>query len=97
MNSKCPLCNRELGTANVDQHHLIPSLKGGKDKYSIHIVCHRKIHSCFTESELATYYNTWERLISHPDIAKFIEWVKKKPIDYIDSSKETIRRKSKRR
>lgn len=82
----CPLCDREMVDGpTLDRHHLIPKSKGGKEQFSIHIVCHRKIHSVFTEKELARNYFTWEALRSHPDIAKFIRWVKRKHIEFVTS------------
>lgn len=97
MPDKCPLCGRELGDVNIDRHHLIPKLKKGKDQYPIHRICHRKIHSVFTEAELANYYHTWDRLREHSDIQAFVTWVQKKDPGYYDGSKETARRRSKRR
>lgn len=78
----CPICDRPLGTLNVDQHHLIPKCRKGKEKSPIHRVCHRKIHATFTEKQLEKVYNTWEMLRSHEEIQKFIDWVKNKPSDF---------------
>jgi 5-methylcytosine-specific restriction endonuclease McrA len=83
----CPLCGRRLGDKNLDRHHLIPRLKGGKRTELMHIVCHRKIHSVFSESELANKYNTVDALLEHEEIQKFVKWVKNRPIDYLDSSR----------
>jgi hypothetical protein len=93
----CPLCTRELGSANVDEHHLVPKTFKGKEKEKLHRVCHTKIHSVFTERELANFYHTWERIKTHPEIGKFVEWVKKKPIDFYDRNAETRDRKGKRK
>lgn len=79
----CPLCSRKLGSEHVDEHHLVPKSEGGRDKFPIHRVCHTKIHSAFTERELAQSYSDWESLKSHPEMAKFIQWVAKKPSGYI--------------
>jgi 5-methylcytosine-specific restriction endonuclease McrA len=75
----CPLCGRPLGTVNIDRHHLIPKTFKGKDQYPIHKICHRKIHSAFTERELLRTYHTWEGLREHEDIQAFIAWVARKP------------------
>ena len=75
----CPLCGRVLGSVNIDRHHLIPKTFKGKDQYPIHKICHRKIHSAFTERELLQTYNTWEALLSHEDIRNFVDWVANKP------------------
>jgi len=96
----CPLCGREMiAGPTVDDHHLIPKSKGGKKipPVTMHIVCHRKIHSVFTDNELMTYYNTWERIQEHEQIEAFIKWVGKKPAEYLDVHRETKSRKRKRR
>jgi len=89
----CPLCNRELGTVNISEHHLIPKSKKGKEKFPIHNICHRKIHSVFSEKELAQTYNTWDALKNHEEIQKFIVWVKKKDPAYYDGSSNVKKRK----
>jgi 5-methylcytosine-specific restriction endonuclease McrA len=78
----CPLCGRPLGTVQVDRHHLIPKTFKGRDQYPIHKICHRKIHSAFTERELLQTYHTWEALRAHDDIAAFVAWVAKKPAGF---------------
>ena len=93
----CPVCSRKLGTESIDEHHLIPKTFGGKEKFPLHKICHRKIHATFTERELLNFYNTWERIKGHPEIQKFISWVKKKPPEFYSGSKETEIRKKKRR
>lgn len=91
----CPLCDRQLGQ-NIDEHHLIPKTFKGKETVTLHKICHRKVHSVFTERELANYYNTIERLREHSEIQKFIAWVAKKEPDYYSGSDETKTRKGKR-
>ncbi len=88
--SACPLCGRLLpDNKTTDEHHLVPRSLGGRDKYRIHRVCHQKIHTVLTERELARHYHTWEALRSHPEIATFIEWVSKRPPDYLDRNRKT--------
>jgi len=51
--------------------------------------CHNQVHAVLTEKELETDYNTLETLLSHPEIAKFVAWMKKhKP-----SGRVQVRRK----
>lgn len=95
--NKCPLCNRELGDINIDEHHLTPKTFGGKETESLHRICHQKIHSCISERELLNYYHTWERLKSHSEIEKFIKWVKNKSPSFFDTSKDSNERNKKRR
>lgn len=94
--SKCEICGRPLGTVNVDEHHLLPKTFRGKEKFSIHKICHRKLHSVFTEREMANYYHTWERLLEHEEIQKFVKWVSKKESGYYSGSDETKVRHGKR-
>ncbi|GAA6156643.1 hypothetical protein NBRC116588_21160 [Pyruvatibacter sp. HU-CL02332] len=77
----CALCARPLGD-RVEKHHLIPRLKGGTQTVPLHPICHKKIHSLFTESELAQSFHTVEALTDHPDVAAFIKWVRKRPADF---------------
>ena len=81
----CPLCLRSI-PANVAQskHHLIPKLKGGKtgETVLLHHICHKEIHASLTEAELARDYHSIDALRQHPRIAKFINWIKKRPADF---------------
>lgn len=96
MMNACPLCLRELDE-NPDKHHLIPKTFKGSDTVTIHRVCHRAIHATFTERELLHHYNTIDKLLESDIMRKFVDWVKKKPIDFYISIDETKERKSKRR
>ena len=83
--SICPLCLRSI-PANVarSKHHLIPNLKGGKtgETVLLHHICHKEIHTSLTEAELARDYHSIDALRLHPKIAKFIDWIKKRPADF---------------
>jgi len=89
----CGLCDRQLGSERIQQHHLVPKTFGGKDTVPIHQICHRKIHSLFSERELKNQYFTYEALRSHPDIQTFVDWVKKKPLGFYVGSDTANRRK----
>ena len=90
----CPICDREMWEgSSVDKHHFYPKCKGGKETELIHKICHRKIHSIFTEKELAKTYNNAEMVKQHPDIVKFIKWVAKKEPDFYDGSATHNRKK----
>jgi len=78
----CPLCGRELGTVNIDRHHLVPKTFKGKEQFPIHKICHRKVRSAMSERELLHSYHTWEALRRHEDIRAFIDWVTKKPPEF---------------
>ncbi len=78
----CALCGRPI-PADADQslHHLIPKAKGGKGGPTVllHHLCHREIHATLTEGELARAYATPEALRAHPRLARFAEWVARRP------------------
>jgi len=40
--------------------------------------CHDQLHALFTEKELEREYNTLELLLQHPDVQKWLVWIKKK-------------------
>lgn len=90
----CPLCSRLLGAVQVDRHHLIPKTFKGKDQFLVHKICHRKIHSVFTERELLQHFHTWEALRSAPEIAAFIAWVARKPPGFYTSTATSNKKKA---
>lgn len=95
----CDICNRELPD-NLDEcnrHHLIPKSKGGVETILIHKICHNKIHSIWTETELGNYWHTVDRILEHPDMIKFISWVNNKPLDFYTTTKDTTTRKNRRK
>lgn len=78
----CALCGRPIPPeARQSLHHLVPRLRGGKGGAVVllHQICHNEIHATLTETELARDYASVERLRQHPRIAKFIDWVAKRP------------------
>lgn len=97
-NTPCPLCGRDMiGRSSVDEHHLIPKTFKGTEKIKMHKICHRKIHTTFTERELQHYFHTIERLLENEEIQKFVKWVKNKDPQFYVKSKDTRRRRDKRR
>lgn len=90
----CPLCGRPLVRgASVDEHHLLPKSQGGREKFLIHRICHRKIHATLSEKELARHYTSWQALQAHEDIATFIAWVQKKAPEFYDNSRASSGRR----
>ena len=77
--SICQLCMRPISKSQRDAHHLIPKSRGGIETVILHRLCHRQIHALLTENQLARNYSTIEALRGHSEIAKFIEWISKKP------------------
>ena len=93
----CPLCGREIPAGHGSRHHLIPVLKGGRggETVLLHGSCHSKLHSVFTEAQLARDYNTVEKLLTHEEIAKFVRWIQKRPPEF-RARNRSIRRKGRK-
>ncbi|GAA0829385.1 HNH endonuclease signature motif containing protein [Cupriavidus pauculus] len=86
--NRCPLCGRPLlDDASTDLHHPVPRSRGGRDVVPMHRVCHQKIHSVFSEAELAITYHDWTALRAHPVMADFIRWIARKPPGFYDRSR----------
>lgn len=89
----CELCAR-TGVA-LTRHHLIPQARHNKARTKRHFSresmksdiamlcrpCHSQIHRLFDNHELSSYYHTTERLKSHSEVQKFVQWIKKKPTE----------------
>ena len=91
----CPLCERVIPTSQRDAHHLVPKSKGGRQTEYLHRICHRQIHALFNETELARQYNSVEALLAHPEMARFITWVKTKPDHFYERTQKSQRLKPK--
>ena len=76
----CPLCARPLG-ARIEKHHVIPKSRGGTDTVPLHPICHRKIHSVFSNRELEAM-GSIAALLRHDEIGKYVRWVSKRPPDF---------------
>ncbi|HEU4460148.1 MAG TPA: HNH endonuclease signature motif containing protein [Methylibium sp.] len=87
----CPLCSRPIPASQRDAHHLIPKSHGGTQTAWLHRICHRQIHALFTEAELARSFHHVEALRAHPDIARFVAWVRTKPDDFHERTRRSTR------
>ncbi|MBT2659939.1 HNH endonuclease [Bacillus sp. ISL-45] len=93
----CELCGRQ--DVEVTIHHLVPKELGGTfmPTADLCIPCHKQIHALFTNDELAADLNTIERLRSHPELGKFLKWIKKQPSTRLPKiSKSNARKRNKR-
>jgi hypothetical protein len=76
----CPLCGRLMFKGeSVDRHHWQPKSQGGKESEYLHRTCRRKLHSLFNDNELATDFASPDKVRQHPEIQKFIHWVRRQP------------------
>lgn len=90
---RCPLCNRLIPRSQRDEHHLVPKMKGGRQTVPMHRICHRQVHALFSETELAREFSTAEALLRHPEIQKFVAWIKAKPDDFFERTRRAGRRR----
>lgn len=90
----CPICDREMWKGpSIDEHHFTPKCRGGKETKTLHRICHRKIHSIWTEKELEKEFNDPNKVCAHPEMIKFIAWVQKKEPDFYDKNDVHNRKK----
>jgi hypothetical protein len=83
----CPLCDRPMiAGSSINKHHLVPKTFSGRETIWLHRVCHNKIHSVFTERELLKTYHTVAQLRAHPEIDRFVSWLKNKDPEFKTSS-----------
>ena len=78
---------------SIDKHHMVPKCRGGKETEYLHKICHRKIHSIWTEKELEKEYNDSEKIKEHEEMQNFIKWVNKKEPDFYDRNERHNRKK----
>lgn len=90
----CPICDRSIPDSQKDAHHLVPKSKGGKATEYLHRICHKQIHALFTETELANRLNNATILREHPDMQKFIRWIRTKPNSFYEKTRKSVRLKS---
>ncbi len=93
----CPLCQREIPPELESRHHLTPKLRGGTHGpiAILHSACHSKIHSVFSETELARRYNSIEKILTNSEIQTFVRWIQGRPIDFADGSRSRRRQSRK--
>jgi len=77
----------------LTRHHLIPRTRHNNKRIRRNYTredlvtriiqvcrpCHNHIHAVFSEKQLADDYNELVKLSSHPEIARFVSWIRDKP------------------
>jgi len=73
----CELCQREVG--QFTHHHLIPKSRDKKSKELVVLckACHGMIHRIFDNKELETEYFNLNTIRDHPEVHKYLLWVRK--------------------
>ncbi len=77
----CWLCLRPLGR-RIQWHHKVPKAKGGRETVPVHPICHRAIHTNFTNAQLAKLGGFRGALLADETLARFVVWVSDKPPDF---------------
>ncbi|MFC7047729.1 HNH endonuclease [Emcibacter nanhaiensis] len=88
----CLLCHRPLGR-RVEKHHLVPKSLGGREVVLLHAICHRKIHSLYSERELKHNFHSIEKLRDEAEIRSFCQWLRGKPADFYKRTEQNRRGK----
>ena len=63
-------------------HHTVPKAKKGRETVPLHAICHKAIHANFSNAELARIGTDRARLLENEALARFVDWVQKKPPDF---------------
>lgn len=82
----CGLCERAVPA--LTEHHLIPRSQGrrrGTPVTELPTVmlcspCHKFLHRTFSNAELAGDYHSLDTLSTHPEVKKFVTWLRKQPV-----------------
>jgi len=88
---RCELCQRQVTV--LTRHHLIPRTRHANKRNQREFTradvkqriawlcrpCHNHIHALFTEKTLERDFNTMESLAAHPEVSRFVAWIRKKP------------------
>lgn len=90
----CELCGR--GGLELTKHHLIPRMRHrnkqvqrrfSRENMQQQVIwvcrpCHTNLHCMISEKELAVHFNTRDRLLAHPGVARFVTWIQTKPAGF---------------
>lgn len=91
---QCELCQRS--GPELTKHHLIPRTRHRNRRVKklfsraemtgrvlwVCRPCHHHIHRVLDEKQLALEYNTRDKLLKHPEIKQFIDWLAGKPAGF---------------
>jgi hypothetical protein len=74
---QCELCERDVESTTA--HHLVPRSRDKKSRKIISVCkpCHAMIHRIFSNRDLEQNYDDLEKIKNHPEVIKFVAWVKK--------------------
>ncbi|MBU2707665.1 hypothetical protein KCM76_16845 [Zooshikella marina] len=90
---KCQLCDRP---EQLTKHHLIPRTYHSRRQFRklftkgdmvtrilwVCTPCHKNLHATISEKTLGLEYNSLEKLLNNVEIARFVAWIKDKPVGF---------------
>ena len=89
---KCNICHRETPDQYIQEHHLIPKSKRGKETVPLCKPCHNQLHKMFTNNELRDQLYTIDLLLENEKVKNWTRWIKKRK----DTFKVCMKTKKKR-
>jgi hypothetical protein len=103
---RCELCKRQVSV--LTRHHLIPRTRHSNKRNQRDFAradvkkriawlcrpCHNHVHALLTEKALEREFNTIESLASHPEVARFVTWIRKKPDGFRPSNQPAIAKRA---
>jgi hypothetical protein len=89
----CSICHRETPDVYLEDHHLVPRCKKGKNTIVLCTDCADQVHLLFNVKELRDTYNTLESLLSNEKIQTWIKWIRKKPQEFGSVCMKHLKRK----
>lgn len=93
----CPLCGRPLPASERSPHHLVPKMFKGRETVDLHRICHRKIHSLWSERELKNRFHDIDLIRQQPEIRRFIQWLDSKPPEFYERTEDANQKRRRRR
>ena len=79
---RCQLCDREV--ESLERHHLVPrkGRSGKRPSEAVVLVCAQcgdQVHMLFDNKTLRDELNTIDALRANPDMARYLDWIRRKP------------------
>jgi 5-methylcytosine-specific restriction endonuclease McrA len=101
MTGRCELCQRD--EVDLTRHHLVPRTRHANKRNQRDFAredvrtriamfcrpCHKMVHALFTEKQLEREFNTLERIAAHPDVGRFVEWIRTKPAGFHSTTRKS--------
>jgi hypothetical protein len=83
VHQRCALCQRQVPSHLITQHHLKPREKGGTAEHKTPMCkpCHKQLHAMFSNNDLAKLYDSLESLRAAPMLQPFLKWIRKQKPD----------------